>query len=99
MRDQRLLLVGAGARVTDVLLPALRTAHIPLRVTAVCDPAPHTPDRISTLTSAGLLPADVATHSSLREALAADTYDIALIACPHDLHQTVALTLAEADSQ
>ncbi|MEV4179958.1 Gfo/Idh/MocA family oxidoreductase [Streptosporangium canum] len=97
MRDQRLLLVGVGARVADVLLPALRTANLPLRVTAVCDPAPTTPDRVTGLISAGLLPAEVATHSSLSTALAADTYDIALIACPHDLHQTVALTLAEAD--
>jgi len=96
MRDQRLLLVGAGARLTDVLLPALRTARLPLRVTAVCDPAEHTRQQVTDLADAGLLPADVDLHRDLDDALKAGPYDLAIVACPHDLHQAATLALADA---
>jgi predicted dehydrogenase len=92
----RLLLVGAGDRATRGLLPALRAAAVPIQVTAVCDPAPETADRVAGLAAAGLLPAGVAVHGRLGAALDAGSYELAIVACPHDQHLAAVLALADA---
>jgi predicted dehydrogenase len=94
--ELRLLLVGVGARVTDRLLPGIQAAAVPLRVTAVCDPGPATPKRVAELAAAGLLPAGVAIHEHLDKALTAGPYEVAIVACPHDQHQSAALALMAA---
>lgn len=96
MSEPTLLFAGFGDRVTGTLLPALRQAAIPLRVAAVCDPAPDTPARVGDMVAAGLLPADVRLHTTVDEALADASYDVAVVACPHDLHQPITLRLAAA---
>lgn len=91
-----LLLVGAGDRATRVLLPALRAAAVSVTVTGVCDPSPETAGRVADLAAAGLLPAGVAVHDRLGAALAAGSYEVAIVACPHDQHQAAVLALADA---
>ncbi|MFW5420734.1 Gfo/Idh/MocA family oxidoreductase [Nocardiopsis sp. CNT-189] len=84
----RLLLVGAGARVREVLLPALDKAGLPLRITGVADPDPGAAGRLRR----GALTA----YPSLEKALAADAFDIAILACPHHLHYEAAQRLRAA---
>ncbi len=45
---------------------------------------------------AGLIPAPVSVHDRLQDALAAGTYEVAIVACPHDQHQPAVLALAGA---
>ncbi|MFI0421218.1 Gfo/Idh/MocA family protein [Spongiactinospora sp. 9N601] len=92
----RLLLVGLGNRTATALLPALATAHIPLRPAAVVDPDPATTARVAELVRAGLLPANVTVYADLDKALSVAAYDIAVVAGPHDTHQRAALAVAAA---
>jgi predicted dehydrogenase len=93
---RRLLLVGLGSRTAQVLLPALVTARIPLRPTAVFDPDPATPTRVADLAQAGLLPADITVCFRLDDVLSAQKFDVAVVAGPHDTHQRAVLALAAA---
>jgi predicted dehydrogenase len=90
------LVVGFGDRVQRVLLPALRTASTPVRVTAVCDPVMPTPQHFESLKGDLLLAPEAAMFDNLEDALQAPhRYDVALLACPHDLHYPTTLRLAE----
>lgn len=94
--EPSLLIVGAGQRTTDVLLPALARAGQPLKVAAICDPAPLASARIDRLRDEGALPADVAIFPGLSQALAARPYTVAIVACPHDEHQQATTRLLDA---
>ncbi|MBC6466638.1 Gfo/Idh/MocA family protein [Actinomadura alba] len=89
-------MVGVGSRTTDVLLPALQEAAVPLRVTAICDPASTTAAQVGDLAQRGLLPVGVEVYGDLGDALAAGSYEVAILACPHDEHQSLTLRLADA---
>ncbi|MGH3242003.1 MAG: Gfo/Idh/MocA family protein [Spirillospora sp.] len=91
----RLLIVGAGRRTTGVLLPALHRAAFAPQVTAICDPDPTTTASVAELAAAGHLPTDVPVFPELDHALAAGSYEVAIVACPHDLHQRLTLRLAD----
>ncbi|GAA4231262.1 hypothetical protein GCM10022254_27960 [Actinomadura meridiana] len=95
-RDLRFLIVGAGQRTVDVLLPALHRAMPTARVAAICDPDPAVTVRIAGLTQAGRLVDDISVFAELDPALAAGPYQVAILACPHDLHQEATLRLPDA---
>ncbi|TDD89507.1 Gfo/Idh/MocA family oxidoreductase [Actinomadura darangshiensis] len=95
-RDLRLLVVGAGQRTVDVLLPALRRAMPTAQVAAICDPDPTVAARIAGLTEAGRQPDDIPVFAELDRALAAGPYQVAILACPHDQHQEATLRLTDA---
>ncbi|WP_242888965.1 Gfo/Idh/MocA family protein [Actinomadura litoris] len=94
-RQMRLLIVGAGQRMTSVLLPALRRAGPALQVAAICDPDPTTTARVAELAAAGHLPSVVPVFPDVDKALDAGPYEVAVLACPHDLHQELTLRLAD----
>lgn len=91
----RLLLVGAGHRTRTKILPALAVANIG-HVAAIYDPAPDLHIHVQEAAVAGLLPADVRVYPDLQAALTFGSYDAAIVACPHDEHQTSTLQLAAA---
>lgn len=95
-RDVRFLIVGAGQRTVEVLLPALHRAMPPARVAAICDPDPAVAVRIAGLTQAGRLVDDISVFADLDRALAAGPFQVAILACPHDLHQEATLRLTDA---
>ncbi|MEV5826488.1 Gfo/Idh/MocA family oxidoreductase [Spirillospora sp. NPDC052242] len=91
------LVLGAGQRTLEVLLPALRRAVPTARVAAICDPDPTVGVRIAGLTQAARPTADIPVFSELDRALAAGRYQVAILACPHDLHQETTLRLTDAN--
>lgn len=92
----RLLLVGAGKRATAKLLPALHRAGLPIQVSAICDPSPATPARVTELVPSGLLEPEAPVFTNLDAALDAVPYDVGLVACPHDHHHDATMRLARA---
>lgn len=95
-RELRLLVVGAGQRATDVLLPALHRAMPAVQVAAICDPDPSATARMAELVATAQLADDVPVFTELDMALAAGPYHVAILACPHDMHQELALRLTDA---
>jgi predicted dehydrogenase len=95
-RNLRFLVVGAGQRTVDVLLPALHRAMPTAQVAAICDPDPTVAARIAALEEANRSAEDIPVFAELDQALAAGTYQVAILACPHDLHQEATLRLTDA---
>lgn len=96
-RKLAFLVVGAGQRTVEVLLPALHRAMPTARVAAICDPDPTVPARIVGLAQHGRPTGDIPVFAELDRALAADRYQVAILACPHDLHQETTLRLTDAN--
>lgn len=93
---RRVLVVGAGQRTIDVLLPAIQRAKLPLQVATFCDPDPAAADRLKALAAAGQIAPDIRLFTELDQAFAEQPHDVAILACPHDSHQELALRLADA---
>jgi predicted dehydrogenase len=96
----RLLIVGAGQRTTEVLLPALRRAGLDrgarsLLPAAICDPDPAAVRRVAEAQAKGLVSDGTKVFRDLGQALDAGRYQVAIVACPHDQHQDVTLRLRE----
>ncbi|MBB4935131.1 putative dehydrogenase [Lipingzhangella halophila] len=87
--DHQLLLVGAGSRVQDVLLPTLKKAALPVRLIGAVDPDPGVAESLARFEPMPVYP-------SLEKALGTATFDTAILACPHDRHQSLTLRLLEA---
>ncbi|HVJ96389.1 MAG TPA: Gfo/Idh/MocA family oxidoreductase [Acidimicrobiia bacterium] len=78
-----LAVVGCGA-IADWHLDAIDRASAPFTVTAAVDPNPESAQRIVDRTGA-------TAYNSLGSALSARTFDAALLALPHHLHEPVAI--------
>ena len=89
----KLGIIGCGRVVEEAHIPALRSLGEPFRVVAVCDPNPERRAAVSSAASPAFSPAE---FDDWRAMLRSADIDTAVVAVPHDLHETAIIDALDA---